>query len=240
MAAMLLGSKPYYELELNTIAHYPDLQALEPCNLIGTRYQTKLSNLTGLRDLSQKTIDVYRLLQHLITEKERAAGLQGLEITEAEFQSLQLYTFRLMYRLVALIQYKIPDSQNNNALIYGLFGYAGMVHIMMFSWNLIGYGTMVSARIQSILEMINRQAFQIAYPEMMLWITVLGGLASTGNESRKWFVKILAELCRAAGIGTIAELALSLSEFLWSDFYFICPIFDEFWDDLTIWISEDV
>jgi len=50
VGAVTLGIKPRYELELNTCNG--ELQALEPCNSIGTRYQTKLSNLTGIQDLS--------------------------------------------------------------------------------------------------------------------------------------------------------------------------------------------
>jgi hypothetical protein len=181
IGAMILGVKPHFELELNTIDLDPDLRILEPCNPIGTRYQRKLSNLTGLRDLSQETIEVYCLLRHLITEREKAAGLQGLGITDTEFHSFQLFTFRVMHRLIALTQYEIPDSENRNTLIYGLLGNAGMIHIMMFTWSLIGklgYAKLISTRIKSSLEMIDIQAFQIAYPEMMLWITRLGGMAS--------------------------------------------------------------
>jgi hypothetical protein len=241
IGAVILGLKPHYELELKRCIG--EIQALEPCNPIGTRYQTKLLNLTGLGDLSQETIKLYQILRHLITEKESVAGLRGLSVTEAEFHSFQLYTFQLMHRLIALAQYETPELQNRNALIYGLFGNAAMIHIMMFTWNSIeklGYVKVISARIQRSLRLINIQAFQIAYPEMMLWVIMLGGLASTEIEDRKWFIKLLAELCLAAGIGTIAELALFLSEFLWSDFYLICPLFDEFWNDLTIWIGEGV
>jgi hypothetical protein len=90
------------------------------------------------------------------------------------------------------------------------------------------------------LEEINTQALQIAYPEMTLWIVMIGGMASLGTENIKWFIKLLVELCRAAGIATTAELALALSEFLWSDFYLTCPLFDGFWDDLRKGIIEDV
>lgn len=90
------------------------------------------------------------------------------------------------------------------------------------------------------MEKIDTRAFQIAYPEMTLWIVIIGGLASLESEYIKWFIKLLAELCRAAGIATTAELALALKEFLWSEFYLTCPLFDEFWDDLRKGIGECV
>ena len=246
MSAIILGSKPRFELELelNNPAPDPDLENLEPSNLIGTRYQTKLSNLTGLRDLSQETIKVYCILRHLITEKERTASLQNMKITNTEFELLQLYSFRLMYRLIALVQYEIHDSLNQNTLIYGLFGNAGLAHIVMFTCNAplrIGNPKSISTRIRTSLEMINIQAFQIAYPEMILWIVIIGGLASIGKtEDTKWYIKLLVKLCRAAGIATTAELAYSLAEFLWSEFYLLCPLFNEFWDDLGNEITEGV
>jgi hypothetical protein len=178
-------------------------------------------------------------------EKERVAGLQIIGTTYERFPWLQLhlFSFQLMHRLIALTQHKIADSPNQNALVYALFGYAGLAHILMFTCNAhvrLGDPILVSTRIRTNLEKINIQAFQIAYPEMTLWIVIIGGLASLGTDHTKWFIKLLAELCRAAGIGTIAELALSLSEFLWSDFYLICPLFDGFWDDLRKGISECV
>ena len=77
ISAIFLTSKPRFELELevDNPAPDPNLEDLDRCNLICARYQTKLSNLTGLQDLSHETIKVYRILRHLIMEKERVAGL---------------------------------------------------------------------------------------------------------------------------------------------------------------------
>ena len=81
--------------------------------------------------------------------------------------------------------------------------------------------------------MIDVQAFQIAYPEMILWIIMIGGLGSLGTKDQGWFIKLLAKSCRAAGIAGTPELALSLTEFLWSEFY-LGTIFNEFWDDFAV------
>jgi hypothetical protein len=66
---------------------------------------------------------------------------------------------------------------------------------------------------------------------MMLWIIMMGGLASIGTPDQGWFIEHLAQSCRAAGIAGTAELALSLTEFLWSEFY-LGPIFEDFWDEV--------
>ena len=87
-------------------------------------------------NLSHEMIEVYRLLQHLIAKKERVAGSQSMDIPEADFQALQSYCTQLMYRLIALIQYEIPDPLNTNALIFKLFGNAAVAHILMFTYNL--------------------------------------------------------------------------------------------------------
>lgn len=232
--AIVLGSKPRFELVNPALGL--DLKDLEPCSLLGARYKTRLSNLTGLQDLSQEMIEVYRILRHLITNKERVAGSQKMGITEAEFQSLQSYCTQLIYRLIALVQYKIPNSRNQNALVYRMFGNAAVAHILMFTYNLpprTDTHVLMSTRIRTNLEMINIQAFQIAYPEMMLWIIMIGGLGSLGTEDQGWFIKLLAESCRVAGIAETAELAVFLTEFLWSEFY-LGPIFNEFWDDFAV------
>lgn len=150
ICAIVLGSKPRFELKLDSPAPDPNPEDLKHCNLICTRYQTKLSNLTGLQDLSQETLKVYRILRHLIMEKERVAGLQNIGIINTRYQWLQLhgttntgsqwlqlhlYSFLLMHQLIALVQYKIADSTNQNALIYSLFGNAGLAHILMFTLN---------------------------------------------------------------------------------------------------------
>lgn len=54
---------------------YPELEHSEPGNRIGVRYQSRMVNLTGLKDVSQETIRVYYILRYLITDKERTAGL---------------------------------------------------------------------------------------------------------------------------------------------------------------------
>jgi hypothetical protein len=234
VSAIVLGSKPRFELmNLALLPLHPDFDDLEPCNLLVARYKTRLYNLTGLPDVSHEMTEVYRMLRHLITKKERAASSQEMEIPEADFQSLHAYCTHLMYRLIALIQY---DSQTKNGVIFSIFGNAAVAHILMFTYNMpprAGAHALLSARIRRSLEIVEVQAFQNAYPEMMLWIIMIGALGSIGTDDEAWFLRLLAQLCCAMGISGTAELALSLIEFLWSDFY-LGPMFDEFWKDFAV------
>jgi hypothetical protein len=65
--------------------------------------------------------------------------------------------------------------------------------------------------------MINLPAFQVAYPEMMLWVIMVGGLASITTVHQEFFTKILADACLAVGINNpTEELPVFLAEF-WAD-----------------------
>jgi hypothetical protein len=220
-------------MNLALLRLHPNLDDLEPCNLLTARYKARLSNLTGLPDISHEMIEVYRMLRHLITKRERVASSQKMEISEADFQSLHSYCTHLMYRLIALIQY---DSQTKSGVIFSIFGNAAVAHVLMFTYNMpprAGAHALLSARIRSSLEIVEVQAFQNAYPEMMLWIIMIGALGSIGTEDEGWFLRLLTQLCCSTGIAGTAELALSLAEFLWSDFY-LGPIFDEFWKEFAV------
>ncbi|KAE9372733.1 hypothetical protein N431DRAFT_409051 [Stipitochalara longipes BDJ] len=240
VGAIILGSKPRFE---NTNPAFPLLdpylegEDIQPCSVLGARYKARLSNLTGLPDLSQKMIEAYRILRHLINKKERLAGLQRMEIPEAEFQHLQSFCTQLMYRLIALIQYETsPNLPNENALVFRIFGNAAVAHILMFTYNMplrSDTHVLMSTRIRACLEMINVQAFQMAYPEMMLWVIMIGGLGSIETGNQGWFIQLLAKSWHVAGIFGTAELALSLNEFLWSDFY-LGPMFNEFWNGVAV------
>jgi len=189
-----------------------------------------------MQNLSHEMIEIYRILQHLIAKKERVAGSQSMDIPEADFQALQSYCTQLMYRLIALIQYEIPEQQNSNALIFKLFGNAAVAHILMFTYNLpprSGTHVLMSTRIRATLEMIDVRTFQTACSEMILWIIMIGGLASIGSDDQPWFIQLLAQSCCVACISETDELATLLAEFLWSDYY-LGPLLSEFWIELSM------
>ena len=77
---------------------------------------------------------------------------------------------------------------DQNALVFRLFGNAAVAHILMFIYNFPPRSDthiLMSTRIRACLDMIDIQAFQLAYPELMLWIIIIGGLASLGTEDQE-------------------------------------------------------
>jgi hypothetical protein len=234
VGAIVLGSKPRFDLVHST--PHPDFKSIEPCSLLAARYKARLFNLTHLPDLGEKMMEAYRILRHLIIKKERFASSQEMESTGTEPQSLYSYCTQLMYRLITLIQYESPNLLIKNALIYRLFGNAAVAHILMFTYNMpprSGTHVLLSSRLRACLEIIDVPSFQIAYPEMMLWIIMIGAMGSVGTADQEWFTQLLARLCCAAGISGTTELSLCLREFLWSDFY-LGSIFDQFWEDVAL------
>ena len=52
---------------------------------------------------------------------------------------------------------------------------------------------LVSLRVRNNLEMVNVSKLKIQYPEMMLWILMLGGLCGLPASGRGWFATIVAD-----------------------------------------------
>jgi hypothetical protein len=234
MCSITLGFKPRFELVIP--ASYQEPSYPDFYSTTASRYRTKLFNLTNMEDLSEMTIKAYYLLRYLVDEKEKLYCIPpppGTRITKEDFQ---LGTDHLMRQLTNIVQYNIPKTSKSNALIYGLFGYAALTHAVAFVCkpSRIGSPVQISVeRIRARLEVINIPAFQIAYPEMMLWIILVGGLASITTVHRDFFINILADACLATGINNpIEELPIFLADFMWSAFY-INPAAKGFWDQVS-------
>lgn len=226
-----MNTKPRFEF-----AALPALQNpadWEPYSHLALRYSTKLCNLTGLPDLSQETIEVYWGLRNLTATKDLISASQKRTIRRLEFHSC---TGRLVRRLIDIVQHEIPDSSNENALIFRLFGNAALAHVVMFLRdNPLGhpFSELLSARIRASLEVIDIPTFQLRYPEMMLWILMMGGLGAIGTDNQWWFAKLVAEMCHSSGIARTTEIAFFLTEFFWTDLY-LYPTYKEFWDDVAV------
>lgn len=124
-----MNSKPRFKV----VHSSPEPEDLEPCSLVCLQYKAKSFNLTGLYVLDQETVEIYRILRYLIAKTERVLDSQKVGM-EAEFESSRSYTDQLMHRVIALIQYKIPQP-NYNALIYTMIGNAALAHVVMFTRN---------------------------------------------------------------------------------------------------------
>jgi hypothetical protein len=205
---------------------------LEAYSHLALRYRTKLCNLTGLTELSHETIDVYWGLRNLAALVDMVFATHEFPITPLEFQT---YLCRLASRLVRIVHQDVPTSSNQNAVIFRLFGNAALAHVVMFMRKTPMHHSaseLLSARIRTNVQAIDVPSFQLQYPEMMLWILLMGGFGSIGTDSQWWFAKHVAEACLAQGIALTNEIGFFLTEFFWTDLYQY-HIFTEFWDDVA-------
>jgi hypothetical protein len=177
-------------------------------------------------------IDVYWGLRNLTTLKDMVFAAYESSITILEFHT---YIIRLVNRLVRIVHQNILTSLNQNALIFKLFGNAALAHVVMFMReNPVhhSFNELLSARIRINVEAIDMPSFQLQYPEMILWILIMGGFGSIGTDSQWWFAKHVAKACLVQGIARTNEIAFFLIEFFWTDLYQY-PIFTEFWNDVA-------
>ncbi len=91
----------------------------------------------------------------------------------------------------------------------------------MFVWTYKHsfFSKLLSSRIRTNVEKIDMLSFQLQYPEIMLWVLIMGGFGSIRTKSQKWFAKAVADACLAQGIAHTDEIALFLIEFFWIELY---------------------
>ncbi|KAE9378225.1 hypothetical protein N431DRAFT_175373 [Stipitochalara longipes BDJ] len=241
LCSIAMDSKPRFE-HLAPPFTYQDSAHLEPLNPLAERYKLKLSTLTGQSDTAQELIELHRILRHLIAVEKTPAAMA--EVPES-------YRDKALHRLLALSQHPCPPL-NQNALIYKLFATAALAYTVLFfatgiSWfrlysyrysasRMPGSVGRASSRIRATLETICLEKFLLAYPEMMIWIIMIGGMTAVKDEAG-WFVERLAMACAGQRISRMKELKIVLEEWLWTDWY-LREDFRGFWD--AVGLSEMV
>jgi len=195
-------------------------------------YEAKIFHLTGLRDLGKETMEVYWGMRNLTGLKEVAVHLTQ----RVEFASWSDMVERLERRVITLLRSEVLKSRNNpNFSIFKLFGHAAIFHIYMFMRDLprgLPFYHLVSGRLRASIEAADLKHLQKEYPEMMLWIILVGGLGSTGTPNRGWYADLLAQACMASGLRGGNAIAYALAEFLWSELY-RSPVTMGFWNDVA-------
>lgn len=199
---------------------------------LAIRYKVKLFNLTGLRDLSDETIAVYWDLRKLSALKEVASCRPDRHVEMAFYSdTLEL----LERRVIQIARHKDLLYPATDLVIYHLFADAVILHIYLFMRDLprgLPFFHLMSSTLRQLLECLDVQRFYIQYPEMMLWILVMGGLGAIGTSSRTWFASLVAEICSISGLRGVEDVALILEEFLWCEMY-RSPVTSGFWNDVA-------
>jgi hypothetical protein len=184
-----------------------------------------------LPDLSEETINIFWELRHLTAIKDDPSD-SGLEADSASFLAA---VERLERRITKLLRLRCLDIPNEHSLIYKLFGSAALIHVIIiirqnpYPLSMLPFCNLFSSQIRTLLETANLQTLQIKYPEMMLWILMLGGIGGVRTPNQALCANLLVDACVVSGVRTRTEIGLSLAEFLWTDLY-LSPFSMGFWD----------
>jgi hypothetical protein len=146
-------------------------------------------------------------------------------------------------RILELAQLE-PLSQPTQAnCVYTLFAYATFLNIYIFMRDCskeLPFNQLLASRIYMILTHpnINMSILKIHYPELMLWVLIMGGLAGNANSEGPWFVKSVADFCLELGLVTGIQIAHMLGEWMWSDLY-ISPVTRRFWQEVALALGKE-
>jgi hypothetical protein len=154
---------------------------------------------------------------------------------KSELQPLLDMAGQLDRRLLKLILSDCLDPPSQTTVIYKLFGNAALIHQVMFirqAPTRLSLSNIVSSRIRTLIEAIDLTALRIQYPDMVLWILMIGGIGGVGTPDQRWFAERLAYACLAAGVRARTEIASTWANFLWTDQY-LGSVSVEFWNDVT-------
>jgi hypothetical protein len=197
-------------------------------------YKTKIFELTGMYDLSEELVTLHQELRALSYFKEKAAYAlaEGEEIDNISFTDTADHLER---RLVPLTQLEPFSDQTQPCSIYVLFAYAALIHLYLFIRDCskdLPFSHLLSRRIRTVLERVDTQPLQTEFPEMMLWIFIMGGLSGSPPLEQVWFANRAALFCRELGLCGGDQIKYMLQDFLWSELY-RSPVTERFWNEVA-------
>jgi hypothetical protein len=230
--AIICEAPPRFPISLHD-HEFDDLAYRETFSSLLQRYQSRLVNLTGSKQLSQETISACWHLQSVSSLKELMS--YQLPAAKREFPNYNDSLERLERRAQKLIAAECSNDSGLDYSIYAVFGYAIAIHIYYFLRD-VPRGAplfhLMSSRIRERLEKVNLVMLQLQYPEMVLWILMMAGIGGIGSPNRRYFALLLADMCSDLGIRGGIEIAANMEEFFWSDIY-RSPATISFWRDVA-------
>lgn len=232
VAAVALDAPPRFTLkDLTPCSPLP-----EPtyCPL-AHRYKDKLSNLTTLGSFAEETISIYQSFRALTAVKD-AICFSPTTLPDSPSFETKAHTIETLERqCLSIIQSPLlhPYSLSPINSIYLLFGNAALIHMMVFmreSPRRLPFARILSNRIRDCLEGIDLRMFQNNYPDLMMWIYIMGGLGSVGTDNQGWFASMLAEAVRCTGMVELRDLEIICGDWLWTKLY-VDVLSEGFWSD---------
>ena len=191
-----------------------------------------MMNLTQLPKLSELSIDTFWAIRTVSVTKEAVTlGTLDRQIHES-YSDVLNYLERKTILITLSEEYSRTDS---NTAIFYLFSNALMLHTIIFLRDQtrgIPILYLLCSRMRNVLESLDMRSLQFQYPEMMLWILVIGGLGAAKRDDRQWYAAHLADACNASGLKGGDELAVALRDFMWIEMY-RAPVFAVFWQEVA-------
>ncbi|PMD37181.1 hypothetical protein L207DRAFT_514502 [Hyaloscypha variabilis F] len=228
-AAIVMETPPRFNLPTRENEERPENWGLY--SSLAMLYEARLFHLTGLQDLSRETMQVYWGIHNLTGMKDAAIHLTK----KVEFETWSCMVERLERRASALLLPEVVKSGKPKLAIFALFARAAIFHIYMFMRDLprgLPFYRTLSDRFRASIEAMDLTYLHKEYPEMMLWILLMGGLGSSGTPNRCWFAERFAEICKKAGLQGGSAISYALAEFLWTELY-RAPVTIGFWNDVA-------
>ncbi|KAH8782098.1 hypothetical protein BGZ57DRAFT_852885 [Hyaloscypha finlandica] len=229
LAANVMETQPRFKLHIQDDEERPEDWGLY--SSLAMLYEAKLFHLTGLQDLSRETMRVYWAIHNLSSLKDSAIHLTR----KVEFPSWSDMVERIERRVVALLLSEVVRSGKPRLSIFILFANAIIFHINMFMRDLprvLPLYNLLSGRLRVNLESVDLVYLHKEYPEMVLWILLMGGLGSSGTPNSLWYAKLFAEICISSGLRGGNAISHALAGFLWTELY-RTPVTIGFWSDVA-------
>lgn len=209
-----------------------------PYDRLAQLYISRLTNLTGSQKSSELTVEVYWELRKLSRLKEEAAcSLKEGEALDMGYLNIPFTdtASSFEHRLILLQQVEPSSSPSQRLSVFMLFGYAAFLHIFIFVRDCskdLPFSHLLSLRIRTILEKVDMKQLQRQYPEMMLWILLIGGLSGNLLSEQVWFAKLVSDYCLELGLCGGDGIASFLEKFMWSELY-RSPVTQRFWEQIS-------
>ena len=205
-----------------------------PYSPVAVQYRMRLVDFTRSQDLSADTISIYWNLRNLSRLKEADAfwANVGDFIENIPFTDT---ADRLERNIIPFTQVDPLSKSTQQFAIFTLFGYAALIHMYLFMRDCskdLPFSHMLSNRTRMVLEQIDMPIFEKQFPEMMLWIYIMGGLSGSSVSERVWFATRVTDFCFESGLFGGNDIAATLHDFLWSELY-RSPVTRRFWEEVA-------
>lgn len=226
--AIVMQTPPRFKLVIEN-EEQPDSWGLY--SSMAVLYEARLFHNTRLEDLSKEMMRIYWALRNLMSLKDAGVHM----IRKVEIPSWSNMVERTERRLIAMIQSPVLRTRKSNLLIFTLYGNAGLIHTYMFLRDIpraLPFYSLLLDRLRAAIEAADLANLHNEYPELMMWILLMGGLGSVAGPARRWFAKLFAQACIEAGFRGGNAISYALADFQWSDLY-RSPATVAFWNDVA-------